>query len=295
MYYGMYMSQFDIRRLTSLSGTQNQETDQLLLDTDSDIAAANLFHLNYERWMDTDVEVKDTMAFSNWMQSHTSLQHPVIIGIFENNSLVETSQPEYDHIVSVSKVDVTGNTITFCDNGIVYNNIDTPETTFNTSTNPNIFTYPFSTFIRTRQDALQSVSEYSLPNVYPTYINSGIAITGVKSNEESLVRIQLTSNDSEDTEIEDMSNIRPTSNDINLTIHLYNLQANTTYNLYQYKNPYLVPIQDFNWTYQKHRLIGSIILTKITTTDNPLSDTQLTKVISSRDIAIFRCVPEDAS
>jgi len=289
MYYGMYMSQYDVRYYTSVSQNQNKENDQVLIGTPSEVAAANLFKLNYKRWSDTS-EPRTTSNFVNWMERHTRLKHPVISVVFENKDFVAIpgGQAEYDHIISIIDVDVSGNSITLCDNGIV-----TPENremTFNKSTTPMIFTYDLSTFIRNRADSLLSVSEYSLPNILPTYTNVGIAITGVNSSEPSLVRIQLTSPDMENTPMVNGSNIRPASNPMTLTIHLYALQANKTYHLYRYKNPLVVPTHNFNATYTQNSTSGDILIDIINTNSSPPIDTIMTKVIQSNEIAIFRCV-----
>jgi len=302
MYYGMYMSQYDVRQFTSINNTQNKENDQVLIGTQSEVRAAGLFQLNYDRWVNVptspSIPVRDTSGFLTWMGSHTALLHPVISVVFENRYLVSIpgGQAEYDHIVSM--IDVSGTSITFCDNGIVdpYPNRDS---TFNKSNLSMIFTYDLPTFIRNRSDALASASEYSLPSVYPTYQNSGIAITGVKSSEPNLVRIQLTTTDGENALMIDKSNVRPASNAMTITVHMYQLQPNTSYNLYRYKDYTLLPTQQFNAKYTTYMATNPvspmITIDTFTTTATPPDDFVIVKIIQSNEQALFRCVPASAN
>jgi hypothetical protein len=293
MYYGMYMSQYDVRYYTSPTHTQKAQGDQVLINAGSDIAAAELFKLSYERWMDlAQPAIKDTTAFLTWMQGHTTLSHPLVSVVFENKGSLGgvASHDEYDHIVSIISASPTS--ITFCDDGII-----TPisgEHIYNTSTEDMFFTYALPQGIRNRADALASGSEYSVPSIYPTYVNAGIALTGIQSTEPQLVRIQLTTPDEEIALMVDGSNTRPTANPMTFTIHLYGLQPNTTYYLYQYKDPLLVPTNHFNQTYQVNSGGGMIVRTVVTTAANPPIDTTRTQTLLSSDIAIFRCVPSTA-
>jgi hypothetical protein len=293
MYYGMYMSQYDVRYYTSPTHTQKAQGDQVLINAGSDIAAAELFKFSYERWIDlAQPAVKDTTAFLTWMQGHTTQSHPLVSVMFENTATLAGvgSQDEYDHVVSIISVSPTS--ITFCDDGII-----TPssgEHVFNSSNEDMIFTYALPQAIRNRADALASGSEYSIPSIYPTYINAGIALTGINSTEPNLVRIQLTTPDEEIAGMIEGSNARPAANPMTFTIHLYGLQPSTTYYLYQYKDPALVPTNHFNQTYQVNSGGGMIIRTVITTTASPAIDTTVVQTLLSSDIAIFRCVPSTA-
>ena len=87
MYYGMYMSQYDLRRLTSVSNTQSKESDQILIGTLSEIIAANLFKLSFDRWIGNN---KTTNDFINWMIVHTNNKDPVISVVYENQKLLGT-------------------------------------------------------------------------------------------------------------------------------------------------------------------------------------------------------------
>jgi len=305
MYYGMYMSQYDVRLYASPNNpptnpsnttpTQNQPSDQVLIGTNNDIVAAGLFKMNYSRWIDSPQTHNDVNAFLTWMQGYTSTGTPVISVLFENTALLgtppSTAQDEYDHIVSIISASTTS--ITFCDNGIV-----TPsagEHVFNTNTNPMYFTYALPTAIRNRADSLASASEYSVPLLTGTYYNAAIALTGINTTETSLVRVQLTTTDDELTDMAfEGSNTRPPANDMTITVHMYGLLPNTTYFLYQYKDYALVPTANFNQTYI-NLASPLIIKTVINSPSNPPIDTTLVLTIQSSDTAIFRCVPSTAA
>jgi hypothetical protein len=115
MHYGMYMSQYDIRRYTSLTQTQIRETDQVLIGEASEIAAADLFKLNYEQWRYSSTYCRQsntcdhTQLFCNWAQSHLDKGRPVISVVYNKSG----KNPIYDHIISLLQATTTGNSPTF--------------------------------------------------------------------------------------------------------------------------------------------------------------------------------------
>jgi hypothetical protein len=307
MYYGMYMSQYDVRKFaspnnpptnpTNTSPTQNLPSDQVLIGTPNDIVAASIFKMNYSRWEDSgSVPLNNVTNFLTWMQQYTNTGTPVISVLFENTALlgrpISVAQEEYDHIVSI--ISASTSSITFCDNGIV-----TPsagEHVYNTNTNDMYFTYALPQGIRNRADSLASASEYSVPLLTDTpYHNNAIALTGINSSEPALVRIQVTTPDDELTDLTPNSNVRPPSNPITITVHMYGLQPNTTYNLYRYTDYTLVPTANFNQYYTANSTNPSLIRTVINSPNNPPIDTTLVLTIPSSDTAIFRCVPSTAT
>jgi hypothetical protein len=306
MYYGMYMSQYDVRLYASPNNpptnptnntpTQHLPIDQVLIGTPNDIVAATIFKMNYSRWIDSPQTHNNVNAFLTWMQGYTSTGTPVISVLFENTEILgtppSTAQDEYDHIVSVISASTTS--ITFCDNGIV--TPSTGEHVFNTNQNPMYFTYALPTGIRNREDSKISASEYSIPLLTGTNYNAAIALTGINSSEQLLVRLQLTTLDDELTDMAaEGSDVRPPANPMTITVHMYNLKPNTTYYLYQYKDYTLVPTANFNQTYITNAGSGSIVKTIITTTSSPPIDTTYVLSIQSSDTAIFRCVPSTAA
>ena len=305
MFYGMYMSQYDVRAYTSLSRTQSTEKDQVLLGEASELAAANLFKLNYERWSDTSITPKYTDNFLRWVNGHLTSNHPVISAVYEYAGLVSIpgGQPIYDHIITMTNVslDASGNptSVSFSDYGIITPGVG--ERVYNkTQSTPYLFTYDYPACRRNRVNATASSSEYSIVDASATtkIKNYGLALTGVNTTEANLVRIQLTSNVSnfETNPMAEKSETRPAPNSINLVIHLYNLQANSTYNLYRFKDPFLLPISNFNQFYNANSTNTNVVLDQIITTGpNPPMDTQLNRTIQSNEIALYRCVPSTAN
>ncbi len=291
MHYGMYMSQYDLRRYTSLTQTQTKETDQVLIGEESEIAAADLFKLNYEQWRKSSTYCRQsntcdhTLAFCNWAQSHLNKGRPVISVVYNKTG----KNPLYDHIISLFQATTTGNSPQF----IFWDNYAEPLANPPTGLATNPYTYNYPSIKRTRAEAIAASDEYSLPSGK----NFGTAITGINSSETSLVRIQLVGNPNrEEPEIVDKSATRPASVQLTLTLHLYNLQPNVTYNLYRYTDPLILPTEKFNQAYTEAVAKGvtSIIKEVIPATANPSPDTVMTKTMRTSDVAIYRCVPDTA-
>jgi hypothetical protein len=128
--------------------------------------------------------------------------------------------------------------------------------------------------------------------------NFGTAITGINSSETSLVRIQLIGNPNrEEPEIVDKTATRPVAVPLTLTLHLYNLQPNVTYNLYRYTDPLILPTEKFNQAYTDAvaKNVTSIIKEVIPATANPVMDTVINRTMLTSDTAIYRCVPDIAA
>jgi hypothetical protein len=296
MHYGMYISQYDLRRYTSITNTQVNETDQVLLGEKSEIAALNLFKLNYEQWRNSSMYCRQsnscehTDVFCNWAQAHLNKGRPVISVVYTKPG----KSPVYDHIISLLQ-----STTTTTELGppkfIIWDNYAEPVADPPTGLVTNPFIYDYPAIKRTRAQATAAADDYSLPSGR----NYGTAITGINSTETSLVRIQLVGNPNrEEPEIVDKTGIRPASTVLTLTLHLYNLQPNVTYHLYRYKNPLLLPTANFNQTYNDTVGNGNttdIIREVIAASATPQMDTILTRTMTTSDIALYRCVPSTAN
>lgn len=272
MYYGGYMSQYDMRELamslmTKKPKNQTVESSQLLLNSyNIDTKVADALYFSYEKYTGNSPD-----DFVQWIKKHTDNMIPVIIGVYESNAILEDKNDgddTYDHIVSA--LSVNDNMVTICDNGLY-----TPD---------NIPQYIIDDIpIMTREDAYNNDSIYAIPDIEAMLGNWGVAITGITVPPEC-IRLQLTSDIIEEPEMENGSNIPPKGVPLKLTIHMYDLQEGTTYNLYRYNNINNVPINNFNTNYNTKK-IGTLIK-NFKYNDNTIIDN-----INTSDIAIYRCVP----
>ena len=301
LHYGMYISQYDLRRYTSVTNTQTKESDQVLLGETSEIAALNLFKLNYEQWTKSSTfcrqsdSCQHTDVFCNWAQSHLNKGRPVVSVVYTKVGKMDL----YDHIISLLQSTTAPTPST------------TPSATpipptysfwDNYANTPFVYSYP-SIRLNRIQASSPTAPEYSLPFGK----NFGTAITGINSTETQLVRIQVEAVSRHDNnepingepiEITDKSEERPSTSPLTLTLHLYNLQPNVTYNLYRYTDPFILPTEKFNQAYTDAVAKGvtSIIKEDIPATSTPLVDTVIVKSnMNTSNIALYRCVPDTAA
>jgi hypothetical protein len=289
MYYGGYMSQYNMRELVLSFINRNNENEpynqsdeesQLLLDSDMiDTMVASALTLSYEKYDGGTVD-----DFIRWIEKHTNNLVPVIIGVYNSNVLLDNPNnglDTYDHIVSA--LSVNDNLVTIWDNGL------------NSNTTNDI---P----IMTREDAYNNDSIYAIPNTEPASLgNWGIAMTGINLPSEC-IRLQVTSSDASEPEMIEGSIIPPEGIPITLTIHLYDLEPNTVYFLYRFNNVMTlpknnfnkVPNSNFNNTFNKvpnnnfNKNYLSRIGVLVTTINNPMQNI-VTDTINSGDTAIYRC------
>jgi hypothetical protein len=245
LYYGQYLSQYDARAIASPGIKQNKSNSQLLLGV-NDEASAKRMRLKYD-----SKSTSSNADFYAWVKNHVSKNHPVIIGVYNNEFLLygdanlNAGDDEYDHIVPVigigSNYSLTDSfylddVILFSDNGLYAPN----------GTIPDYYLYDGTTFLKNRQMANSKNSQiYSLAE-YP--VNKyGIAILGVMdtNNETFPVRVE-TSINSELPEIKNNSSTRPASRSLILTITVSQLIPGIKYNLFRYSNENNTPIVNFN-------------------------------------------------
>jgi hypothetical protein len=223
LYYGQYLSQYDVR--AAGDGKKGQHS-QVLLQTQSkgsvQLAAKNVF-LTSEPYVSPPGQQE---AFLAWVKSRVQSGYPVAIGVYMNQSLFGGHvHSTYDHIILVTGID-DEDTLYFWDNGLWTGDPNVPAYT----------SCKFSAFGNTRKGANKSTANlYSLPNDRKVE-NYGIAITGTTdpSGETTVPLTAIVSTYSEMPEIVDGSSKRPARpKPITVTVTATNLQSGT-YNLYKY-------------------------------------------------------------
>lgn len=282
LYYGQYLSQYDVRSIASNGKKQNEKTAsgtygaQLLLGV-NDTHAANQLRLNYDEW--PTANLNDTKAFIQWVKGHVLNGHPVIIGVFNNFRLLgeQSSLPgdsQYDHIVPVLGFG-TSNATSYDDNDIIVfsdNGLYTPGNSIPfyhqfrmKPQNDVVWAEPF---LCDRQMANKEIGNiYSVLNLTTgentPHRNYAIAITGVQDplNETKPVRVTTDLNYEIPT-IGPDSNTRPTPISLELTVTVSGLQPNTTYNLYTYDHESKVPTSHFNQNSANASSVQSITITE---------------------------------
>lgn len=278
LYYGQYVSQYDARVLDGSGLPQYKSRSQLLIGVNDTVAAANM-HLEASEW-DTKTETS-TAQFLTWVQQEVLSGYPVAIGIFTNEYLFygktnpNAGDPQYDHIVPVTGV--TPATLTFSDNGLWTGTTGKPTYTF---------TYPLSSFPKTRQEAnAKNGTIYSVANGGQNY---GVAITGVIDQDRETLPVRVATNvNYEKPAIANGSNVRPAPMALTLTITVSGLEPGTTYNLYRYDAMANVPNAAFNANASQATERWTIDIasgTTYTMSENIMSD----------DEAIYRAVPSAA-
>lgn len=262
LYYGQYLSQYDMRKI--VSGINQRQ--QLLLGYNDGYAAAQL-RLKYER-----IQSTDSAAFLTWIKHHVAAGHPVSMGVFNNvNILGEggTGDPEYDHIVPVigfaskNPLDAPydpSDIILFSDNGL-FTNSNAPMCV-PAPTVPYYFHDELGTFCGNRQQANKNEKIYSLlglpenlsllsaADLHYTQ-NYAIAITGVMGGEETVpVRIATNLN-YESPCIGTISNKRPAPMELELTVTVSGLVPGKKYLLYSYTDESEVPARNIRANSEK--------------------------------------------
>lgn len=285
LYYGQYISQYDLRAIASNNTPQYKKSSQLLIGK-NDLYAASQLHLKALEW-DSEKEQR-TSQFLAWIKENVVKGNPVIIGIYTNEFLFygdtnpNAGDADYDHIVPVFGISSNhplndlsyypDDQIYFSDNGL-WGNASNP---------PFRFDYPFSSFQANRKEAnSKGGSVYSLSDNGTNY---GIAITGVADiNGDTLpVRIKTNVND-EKPAIENGSNDCPPPMPLELTITVSNLKPFVSYRLYRYNDLESVPDSDFNAREgQAYQSWEFVIRSGSTYT--------ITEKIRSDEIAIYRAV-----
>ncbi|GAB5526192.1 MAG: hypothetical protein Roseis2KO_40640 [Roseivirga sp.] len=280
LYYGQYLSQYDVRSIASGGKKQNEQGPngtygaQLLLGV-NDTQTATQLRLSYDAWPTTNL--KDTTAFMQWVKSHVLNGHPVIIGVMNNVRLLDESlpgDPQYDHIVPVLGFG-TSNATAYDDNDIIVfsdNGLYTPGNSipfyhqFRMQAENNVVAaYPF---LGDRKEANNvNGNIYSVLKLVAgdntQHRNYAIAITGVADPDNVTKPVRVTTDlNYEMPAIGPDSNTRPTPMNLNLAVTVSDLQPNVAYNLYTYDHESKVPTSNFNQNAANATSVKSICITE---------------------------------
>ena len=244
--YGQYFSQYDARDIATgsqqtyyLIGTNDQDTSKKVglgsieFDSRNNIGAEN-----YLAWVKKQVRQGYAITITVYMNYY----------LFYGMTDPSAGEYDYDHIVSVSKIDSdydddlyhASDVITMEDHGLW-----APRTTGPVY----LFNYTFADFIGTREEANDPKgSVYSLPySSHLTCFNFGVAHTGIIDDDKDTQRVVLATNvNYEDPEIKNRSDERPAAMPVTLTISVEGLQTGVKYNLYRYNDENTVPTSSFN-------------------------------------------------
>ena len=260
------------------------QTDVQYLLGDNDQFTADQMRLKSVEW-DNSAN-KSTKDFLVWVKEMSSKGYPVSIGLYTNeylfygNTKSSAGEPEYDHIVSVLKVESKytdglyhgDDVIYFSDNALWAPDPKKPQY---------IFSMTFDEIQKTRKQAnAKDGPIYSLC-CDPTYGNYGQAITGVKG--DTLPCSVTTNINYESPEIVDKQNKRPAASQLQLTVTVSDLKPGVKYKLYKYDDEKKVPTSNFNADPSKAAKVWDIELTEGSTFT-------LTETIKSSDKAIYRAV-----
>lgn len=271
LYYGQWASQYEVRAIASDGIPQNRQNSQLLLGVNA-MHAAKVMHLTIVRW---NAASASPLSFLAWVEQNVALHRPVILGVYTNeykfyrHTNPNAGDSSYDHIVPV--VAAGGGKITFSDNGLW----GPPR--------PYLFTYPYSSFARTRAQAnARSAPQYSLPSGVRDY---GIAVVGVSDPRRETLPVRVDTNvNYEKPKMRNHSSVRPKAMPLVLTVTVSGLTTGATYKLYRYDTFSAVPDERFNanaahaskhWTIQLRS--GSSFVVR-------------ERIMSDR-VAVYRAVP----
>lgn len=271
LYYGQWTSQYEVRAIASDDTPQNRQSSQLLLGANA-MHAAKIMHLTAVTWKNA---AASPQSFLGWIERNVALHRPVILGVYTNEykfygkTNPKAGDSSYDHIVPV--VAAGGGNVTFSDNGLW----GPPR--------PFLFTYPYSSFARTRAQAnSRSAPQYSLPAGVRDY---GIAILGVSDPRHETLPVRLeTSVNYEKPKMREHSSVRPKAMPLVLTVTVSGLKAGTAYELYRYDRFSAVPDERFNANAARASKHWAIRL-------DSGSSFVVRESIMSDQVAVYRAVP----
>lgn len=299
--FGSYMSQYDIRDVATLK--KNTQQSYYLVGENDQLASTNL-KLNS---IEYNHDVYDSKEYLLWVKKMVKNDYPVTITVYMNNYLFygmtdpDAGFPDYDHIVSVAKIESNydddlyhdDDIITMSDHGLWAPDVPGPPYPYPFDA-PYYFSYTFKDFQKTRQDANKRTGEvYALPLSSPNkpYAgNFGIAHSGIIDDDKTTFPIHIETNvNFESPQIGRKSDVRPDSMELNLKITISNLTAGIKYNLYKYNDVSNVPTSMFNSLSNKYSSMIPISVNEGETTYT------MTEIIQSNEEVIYRCVKADSN
>jgi len=272
LYYGQWASQYEVRALASDGVAQNVPASQLLLGVNAE-HAAHTMHLAMVKWNGASASPQSFLA---WVAENVAEHRPVILGVFTNENRFYgkknplAGQATYDHIVPV--VAAGDGRVTFSDNGL-----------WGKPPRPYLFTYPYSTFARTRAQANAHTGPvYSLPAGVRNY---GVAIVGVSDPGRETLPVRVTTSVYyERPKMHDRSIKRHKPMPLVLTVTVSGLKPSRDYILYRYDRFSDVPDERFNANAaraSKHWTIRLASGSSFTIRERIMSD----------QVAVYRAVP----
>lgn len=288
--FGQYFSQYDARAIadTQSPTSQPQVDCQLLLGV-NDAYTASKMRLNSIEW-DTSTQ-KSTNDFLVWVKEMISQGNPVSIGLYTNEYLFygdtkpNAGQPDYDHIVSVTKIESKYSDGKYHEDDVIY---FSDNALWNPPPGPPqyIFSATFGDIQKSRKQAnAKDGPIYSLCN-NASVGNFGIAITGIMDTDKETFPVRVDTNvNYESPEIVDQSNDRPAPMDLDLTVTVSGLTPGVKYILYRYDNEESVPTSNFN---------GNPGVESWPIEISSGSTFVHTQTIKSNEKAIYRAVPAPA-
>lgn len=297
LYYGGYVSQYDMRLFSAR--TSGSQTGSEYLVGSNDVYCAGQVKLAASAWSrPSGSTIQDFLV---WIKTNIQAGHPVSIGVYMNQYLFYGSKASnagdsaYDHIVPVLAIESKYNDnkyhaddiIYFSDNGESACIGALHQTTCDDDRQqrPYYYNYTFGAFGATRANAnLQTGPVYSLASS-TTVGNYGIAHTGVVDTSAETLPVSITTNVNNETpEIKDGSNTRPAAASLVLTVTVSKLTPNVKYNLYLYNSAANVPTSKFN--------ANSKSAASVTSITGPANGVyQFSTTTQSSQQVFYRCVP----
>lgn len=265
MYYGQYLSQYDVRAIAS---KHQGGAYQLLLGV-QDAATAQALRLTCD-----SLKTLNTESFLSWAKAHVIAGHPVIIGVMNNEYLFyqytnpDTGSQQYDHIVTIvgwgsnnplSQKKVYDDDVILIEDHGVYaqNTVVVPDSTVQ-------YWFPLkkSYFLGSRQlanDKNDPNRVYTLLNLPSNQYkgkaknsvryNYGLAITGIADQAKETLPVRVVSNINYQVPVvahtkKDIT--APDAHEIVLSVTISGLKSGVNYQLYRYSNNEQVPRKSFN-------------------------------------------------
>lgn len=293
--YGNYMSQYDLRVIASkystLGDPNKPQQTQFYLVGSNDESSSSAVKLNS---IEYDHSIRSAQEYLTWCKKMIRKGYTITITVYMNYYLfygitdVNAGERDYDHIVSVSKIESNYDDDLYHDDDII--TLEDHGLWAPRKTGPQyLFSYTFKEFPGTREDAnTQTLNKiYTLPSSFSAG-QFGICHTGVIDLNKELLPITVNTNiNYESPEIPNHSETRPPSLNITLTITVSDLNPNTNYVLYKYDDESKVPIKDFNKNKNNAIKVIAFTSSENNTTTNTYT---ITEEILSNEKAFYRAV-----
>jgi hypothetical protein len=276
---GTYVSQYTARALAS-DEPQSSRDSQLLPGVNA-VRAATALHLVTEDWSDAG-DAPTTDAYLSWVTAQVRAGHPVLLGVYENQSAFgEEGDPEFDHVALATRVD--GDVLTIDDNGLWNPDDWTPADPAGGTPPPYLTDIPLDAFARTREGADEpSAPLYSIRSDGPDY---GTAIAGIADADGVALPVSLTASANyELPAMVDGADTPPAAMPLELTATVSGLTPGRAYVAYTYTDLASVPDRDVHAHAASAATREEFVASGATRTLAPV------RILSS-DTLVYRVVP----